>query len=79
MTIWIDRTLGGFYQRVALRPERMKSQRNVEGRWEYPSLAYEMATSGLEEVETYVLIRQNNISQYIVTRHILELSLEEKR
>ena len=38
-----------------------------------------MAEEGLEEVETYVLHHQNNISQYIETRLMLELCLAAER
>ena len=33
----------------------------------------------MEEVETYVLIHQNNVTQYITTRPILELCLAMER
>ena len=38
-----------------------------------------MSPAGLEEVGTYVLHRQNTITQYIATRPILELCLEAER
>ena len=38
-----------------------------------------MLAAGLEEVETYVLRRQNIIAQYIVTCSVLELCLEVER
>ena len=37
----------------------------------------EMLLVGLDEVETYVLHRQNTIAQYITTNTLLELCLEE--
>ena len=36
-------------------------------------------TAGLEEVDMYVPRRQNTITQYIMTRPILELCLEAER
>ena len=39
----------------------------------------EMLATVLEEVERYILCRQNNISLYIATHPILELCLEAER
>ena len=38
-----------------------------------------MAAAGLEEVETYVLSRQDTISQYIATHTLLKLCLAAER
>ena len=38
-----------------------------------------MAEAGLQEVETYVYLRQNTVAQYIVTRPIMELCLAGKQ
>ena len=57
----------------------MQPQHKEEGRWEYPPLLADMLETVLEEVETYVLRRQNTISQYIANHPILELFLEADR
>ena len=49
----------------------MKLKCNMEGWWEYLPLESAVAAAGTEEVKTYAISRQNNISQYIVTRPIL--------
>ena len=67
--------LGGFYPRVAHRLENMKMRRDMTGRWIYPPLDKSMKSVGLDEVETYILRRQNTVAQYIATRPILELCL----
>ena len=46
--------------------------------WYYAPLELEMRISWLEELETYVLGFQNDISQYIVTHLILEMCLAAK-
>ena len=51
----------------------------MEGHWEYPSLAVVMLAAVMEEVDTYILLRQNTIAQYIVTCSVLELCLEVER
>ena len=38
-----------------------------------------MAQVGLEEVETYFILRENTVAQYITTRPILELYLAAER
>ena len=45
------------------------------GRWFYPPLDSSIITMVLEEVETYVLRRQNTVSHYITTRPILEICM----
>ena len=46
----------------------MRPRRDTAGRWFYLILDAEMEEVGLEEMEAYVLHRQNTVSQYIVTR-----------
>ena len=47
--------------------------------WVYLPLDKEIKAVVLEEVETYVLCHQNTVAQYIATRLILELCMEEGR
>ena len=68
-------TLGGFHHRVALRLANIKPRRDMMGRWVYLPMEEEMKSVGLDEVETYVLRRQNTVAQYISTWPILELCL----
>ena len=59
--------------------ENMKPKRDMKGRRIYPPLDAAMKAVVLEEVETYILCRQNTVDQYITTRPILELCLETGR
>ena len=72
---WIVSTLGGFHHREDRWLSKMQPNRYVTGRWIYPPLEAAMKAVGLEEVEMYVLHRQNTITQYIATRPILELCM----
>ena len=49
------------------------------GRWIYPPLDEAMMAVVLEEVDTYVIHRQNNVAQYIATGPIIELCLIAER
>ena len=71
----IGRTLGGFHHMVDLRLTGMRQRRYKAGRWVYPLLDAAIIAVGLEEVEMYVLCRNNTIAHYIVTCPIMELCL----
>ena len=73
----MQRVLGSFHHRVAHRLTGRKTQKGRDGVWFYPPLEDAMAEAGLQEVETYVYLRQNTVAQYIVTRPIMELCLAE--
>ena len=45
----------------------------------YPSLAKAMAEEGLQEVDTYISLRQNTVAQFIATRPIMELCMATER
>ena len=75
----MKRVLGGFRHRVAHRLTGRKPRKGWGGGWFYPPLEDAMAEECLEEVETYVSFRQNIVAQYIVTRPIMFLCLEENR
>ena len=55
----------------------------MDGTWVYTPLAEAMeeamVEAGLQEVETYIACRQNTVAQYIVTRPIMDLCLEEEQ
>ena len=42
-------------------------------------LADAMAKAGLQEVDTYVYLFQNTVAQFIATRPIMDLCLEDER
>ena len=71
----IERTLGGFHNRVVWRLTGRMPQRNLDGTWMYPSLDESMLEAGVQEVETYVACRQNTAVIFIETRPIMDLCL----
>ena len=73
MTPRMGRTLGGFQHRVDRQISGRQPQLLQDGSWEYPPLEEAMWEAGLQEVESYVLRRQNTVAQYIATRPILGL------
>ena len=77
MTHRMRRALGGLHNRVSQRIMVRKLLRRPDSRWEYPpSLVEAIRQASLEEVEPYVLRRQNKAAQYITTQPILELGEE---
>ena len=52
---------------MARRLVKLHLRREVMVRWIYPPLDEAMTEVGLEEVETYVLHRQNTVAHYIAT------------
>ena len=77
MTPRIGRVLSGLHHRIANSLKGRQPHRGRDGRWVYPPLTEAMADSGLQEVDTYVSCHQNTLSQFIATRPIMELCLEE--
>ena len=47
---------------------RNKPRKVLDGMWVYPPLAEVKAEACLHEVETYISLRQNTVTQYIITR-----------
>ena len=59
MSLHIGRTLGRFHHRVVCILTGRKPKRRLDGTWYYPPLEKAMAGSGIQEVESYVALRQN--------------------
>ena len=79
MSPCIGRPLVRFHRRVTrwlanIHPKRYMMVRSIY-------LPLKVATKAviMEEVDMYILCRQNNVSQYIATQTILELCLETER
>ena len=58
----IRRVMGCFHQQVLRRLTGRQPIRQADVNWYYPALATTMEEAGLEEVETYVTLRQNTIT-----------------
>ena len=68
MTLYMGQELGGGVQnRVARRITGRQTQKHLDGSWEYSPLDKAMQEAGFEEVEAYVLMRQNMVAQHITT------------
>ena len=75
----IRRVLGGLHDRVALRMMGRQPRQWRYGVWTYPPLEDVMAEMGIQEVETYVSRNQKIVTQFIVTRPIMDLCLVEEQ
>ena len=75
----IRQTLVGFHYRVERHLEGMQNKRDMVGLWECLPLDEVIEAVGIEEVDTYILRRQNPITKYIVTHLILELFMAAER
>ena len=79
MTPGTGRMLGGFHHRVACRLTGRQPQQGRGDLRTYPPLEDAMSEAGLQEVDTYVSLFQNTVSQFIVTRLIMNLHLVAQR
>ena len=76
MTSRIWRVLGGFHHRVACRLTGRQPQRGRDGVCTYPPMEDPMVEARLQEIDTYLSRFHNTVTQFIVTRPIMDLSLE---
>ena len=51
----------------------------MAGWWEYLYLGESIAVVGIDELNEYILRRQNTVAQYIIAFPILEICLEAER
>ena len=79
MTPCIKRFLGGFHHRVALRLTGRQPRIGQESEYLYTLLLDAMAEVGLQEVLTYIPHNYNTVTQFIVTRPIMDLCLAAER
>ena len=75
----MKKTLGGFHHQVAIQVTGQLPQRQSNRSWNYQPLADAMRVKVLEELETYISIRQNTVDQYIEAWPILDLFLEAEK
>ena len=64
-----------FHHRVAHILMAHQPRKVLDGMWVYPLLEESKAEACLHEVETYISRLQNTVSQYIITRSIMDLSV----
>ena len=75
----IGKNLGSFHHRVDCWLAGMPARQDTTVRWVYPPLHATMTEVVLEEVDIYVLLLHNTVSQYIATQTMLELYLVAER
>ena len=73
LTPSMERSLSSFQHRVARRLTWRHPRRHGGGSWEYPSSEEAMVESGFGGIRTYIVRRQNTVTQYIFMQPILEL------
>ena len=73
MTPRMGRALGEFQHRVAIQITGIHTCWRLYKVWEYPPLEAVIQKAGFEEVEAYVLRRNNTVGKYTATRTILYL------
>ena len=79
MSLWIGKEMCVFHHQVIRRLMGCMPQWNGDRTWTYPTLGEVMVEAVIQEIETYFACRQNNVSQYIATRPILDLCLAAGR
>ena len=76
---WIGKTLVGFHHQVLWRLTGQIPQQNRDGTWSYPNLEEEIPEVGMREVENYAACCHNTLTQFIITRPIMDLCLAAAR
>ena len=72
----IGKALGGFRHQVIRWLTRHIPHWRGDGKWTYLHLVKVVVEAVLQEIETYATYRQNTVTQYIVTRPIMNISFE---
>ena len=67
---WVASTDSVFHRLIGRHPSR-----RTYGTWVYHLLVEVVVEAGLQELETYVALRQNTVAQYIATRPNMDLFL----
>ena len=63
MNLRIGRALGGFQHRFVQQITGRKPRLVLDGIWDYPSLETAIQELGFEEMEEYLMKRQNKVAQ----------------
>ena len=79
VTPQLEKALAGFHHWEVWRMTGIGPKRQLDGTGVYPPIGSEMETVGLDEIGVYISRRQNTVSQYIVTRPIMESCLAAER
>ena len=74
----MERALSAFLHGAARRLTGRQPQMEKDGDWHYPSLEGAMKETGLTNIRTSIMRRQNTVAQYIATRLLLDLCEEAR-
>ena len=69
----MEKALDSFQSRVARKITGKQPCRRKDGIWFYPPVAGVMKDTGMVEIKTSILQRQNTVAQFIVKQPILDL------
>ena len=79
LTARMEKALDSFQSRVAMEIMGRQPRRRKDGSWVYLPLARVMKETGMVEIRTSILQRQNTFAQFIATRPILDLCEQATR
>ena len=79
ITTCIRRVLGRFHHRVAHSLTGKQPRQEKDGLWTYTLMEDVTAEAMLQEVETFISRCQNTVTQFITTRHIIDLCIAVER
>ena len=69
----METTLDSFQSGVSRRLTSKQTRRKKNGRWDYLPLAVALGKAGIDRIRKSITWRQNMVTQYILTRRILDL------
>ena len=76
--IFVSGSLGGFHHRVERYIMGKQPWKLANGRWYYLPLEEATRVAGLEEMDTYTYRSHNTVAQFIETRNLFYLCIEEE-
>ena len=79
LTARMEKALDSFQSMVTKKITVMQTRQRKGGIWLYPPLVVVMKETGMVEISTSILRRQNTVAQFISTRPILDLCEQATR
>ena len=79
LKLQMEKVLDSFQSRVARKITRRQPRRRKDGIWIYPPLVWIMKEVGMVCIWSSIIRRQNTVTQYIVTRPIMDLCEQATR
>ena len=79
LSLLLEKSVVGFYHRVAWRMAGMGPKCHRYRTWVYPSIGAELVMVVLDYIGVYIARRQNMVAQYIATHTIMDSCLAAER